>query len=154
MQTSNINVTFDGRVYVGFDFAALPLGAALQAALVQVDQAADLARRTVMGDPLRALEYQLTAEEAEAFKAASYAGEVAPTVQAWMDAAGLDAQAATDNILQEASAWQNALYKIRAARLKGKQGVRMCASHASAESVADAAIAEIQTSIQGVGNAA
>lgn len=154
MQTSNINVIFEDRAYVGFEFAELPLGAALQAAMEQIDQAADLARRAALGDSLRALEYQITADEAKSFAAAGYVGEVPPTVQAWMDAADLDAQEATDNILQEAAAWKNALYKIRAARLKGKQDVLKRTTHEGAEAVANEAVAAIQVSIQGVGNAA
>lgn len=154
MQTTNINVTFEDRAYVGFEFTDLPLGAALQAAMEQIDQAADLARRAVLGDSLRALEYQITADEAKVFAEGGYQGEVPPTVQAWMDAADLDAPAATDNILQEATAWKNALYKIRAARLKGKQDVLKRTTHEGAVAVADEAIAAIHASIQDVGNAA
>ncbi|AOX10676.1 hypothetical protein Q5O_20560 [Pseudomonas putida JB] len=154
MNKQNITVVFGGLSYVGFNYEELPLGAALLVAAEQIDQAADLARRSVLGDSLRALEYQLTAEEAKDFAMANYEGEVPPTVQAWMDAADMEAQAATDNILAEAAAWKGALYKIRAARLKGKQEVLKRTSLEGAEAVADEAIAEIKASIQGVGNAA
>ena len=154
MQTSNLNVMFNGGLLAGYDYDRLPLAAALLAAAQQIDQAADLARRVVLGDSLRALEYQVTAQEAEAFAAAGYAGEAPPTVQAWMDAAHLDAQAATESILVEAHAWKGALYKIRAARLKGKQEVLEAASHDAAKAIADAAIAAIQAGVQGVGNVA
>ena len=154
MQTSNLNVTFNGELLAGFDYSRLPLGAALLAAAQQIDQAADSARRAVLGDSLRALEYQVTAQEAEAFAAAGYAGEAPPTVQAWMDAAHLDAQAATDSILLEARAWKGALYQIRAARLKGKQETLSAASHDAAEAIANGAIAAIHASVQGIGNAA
>lgn len=154
MQTQNINVVFNGQPMIGFTFEGLPLAAAKLVACQQIDQAADAARVSVLGDPLRALEYQVTAREADTFAQAGYAGEVPPTVQAWMDAAGLDAQAATDSILVEAAACTGALYKIRAARLKGKQGVLKANAHQPAEALADEAIAEIQSSAQGVGNAA
>lgn len=154
MRKQNICIDYEGRQYLGFDFESLPLAAALLAAALQVDQAADQARSAVLGDPLRAVEYRLTSEEAERFAAADYAGEVPPTVQAWMDAAGLDAQAATDSILHEARAWKAAIYAIRAERLKGKQDVLKATSHEQAEALADVAIAAIKARIQGVGNAA
>lgn len=154
MQTTNLNVTYGDSVYAGFDFDVLPLGAARMAAAMQIDQAADQARRSVLGDSLRALEYQLTALESRAFAAANHEGAVPPTVQAWMDAVGKDAVSATADILAEASAWEGALHKIRAARLKGKHEVLQASSHAEAEVIADKAIAAIHAGIQGVGNAA
>lgn len=153
MQTQNLNIEFGGRTYAGFSFDSLPLDAALLAAALQVDQAADQARSAVLGDPLRAVEYRMTADEAESFAAAGYAGEVPATVQAWMDAAGLDAQAATESILHESRAWKGAIYAIRAERLKGKQDVLKATSHEQAEALADVAISAIKSSIQGVGNA-
>lgn len=150
MKTTDLNVIFNGQQYVGFDFSALPLGAALVAASEQIDLAADTARRTLAGDTLRALEHQTAADEAKAFAQAGYTGEAPPSVQAWMDAAELDAQAATDSILAKAQAWQAALYAIRAARLKGKQGVLKAATHTAMEYVADQAIAAIQAGIEGV----
>lgn len=154
MQKTNLNIDFGGTAYAGFDFSALPLAAALMIACQQIDQAADQARRNVLGDPLRAVEYRLTAEEAERFAAADYSGPAPATVQAWMDATGLDAQAATDSILVEANAWKAAIYAIRAARLKGKQQVLKAQTHDAAEALADEAIGGIRASVQGVGNAA
>lgn len=154
MQKTNLSIEFDGKTYSGFDFAALPLAAATQVACQQIDQAADAARRAVLGDSLRALEYQLTAQEATTFAAADYSGDVPPTVQAWMDAAGLDAKDAADSILAKAAAWKKALYELRALRLKGKQDVLKAATHDGAEAIADVAISSIHASVQGVGNAA
>ncbi len=154
MQKTNLNIDFGGTAYAGFDFSALPLAAARMVACQQIDQAADQARSAVLGDPLRAVEYRLTAEEAERFAAATYAGPVPQTVKAWMDATGLEAQPATESILVEAAAWKAAIYAIRAARLKGKQDVLKTSAHDAAEVVADAAIAAIRASVQGVGNAA
>ena len=154
MQTNNLVVVHEGKNYVGYEYSKLPLGAALAVAILQIEQAADQARSAVLGDPLRAVEYRLTAEEAERFAATSYAGPIPATVQAWMDAASLDARAATDSILIEASAWRSAVYAVRAARLKGKYEVLKAQTHEAAEALADAAIATIRASVQGVGNAA
>ncbi|KAB0507772.1 hypothetical protein [Pseudomonas moorei] len=153
MQTTNLSVTYGDKAFVGWNFVDLPLGAALLAAAQQIDVAADLARRVVLGDSLRAVEYQLTAQEAEAFAAAGYTGDMPPSVQAWADAAELEPKAATDSIIAEADAWKTALYAIRAARLKGKQRALKATSHDAAEALADTAIAAIRDSIAGVGNA-
>ncbi|MBN3862084.1 hypothetical protein HCU66_07555 [Pseudomonas frederiksbergensis] len=154
MQLQNINVVHGGQSYVGFAFSELPLAAALVAAAQQVDQAADAARVAVLGDSLRALEYERAAVEAKAFAAAGYTGDMPPSVQAWAEAAELEPRAAADGIIAEADAWQAALYAIRAARLKGKQRVLKATSHDAAEALADTAIADIRESIVGVGNAA
>lgn len=154
MQTDNVTVTYGDNVYAGWDFYALPLGAALIAAAQQIDQQADQARLKILADPLRALEYQIAATEAKTFATESYTGDVPPSVQAWMDAADLDAKSATDSILIEANAWQGALYAIRAARLNGKQHVLKASTHEAAQAIADAAISAINQSIAGVGNAA
>ncbi|MFZ7447009.1 hypothetical protein ACLVXS_26495, partial [Klebsiella pneumoniae] len=115
--------------------------------------AADNARVTVVGNSLRVVEYQLAEQEAQAFQVAGFEGSVPATVQAWVDAAGLSPQAAAESILTEAAAWKGALYAIRAARLKGKQEALKAASHDEAEAIADAAIAAINASVVGVGNA-
>jgi hypothetical protein len=153
MQLQNINVVHGGQSYVGFSFSALPLAAALIVAAQQIDQAADVARRAVLGDSLRALEYERAAVEAEAFAAGGYTGDMPPSVQAWADAADLEPKAAADSIIAEAKAWRTALYAIREARLIGKQRVLKATSHDAAEALADTAIAAIRESIAGVGNA-
>lgn len=154
MKTQSLNVVFQGQPFVGFSFLKLPLGAALQVASEQVDETADQARLAVIGDPLRALEYQIAGQEAEAFAQSGYAGEAPPTVQAWMEAAGLDAKDATDSILTEATAWKGALYTIRATRLKAKQAIREAATAEAAEAIADVAIEAIKACVKGIGNAA
>lgn len=153
MRKESLNITFEGSNYNGFDYARLPIGAARLAAAQQIDEAADSARAAVVGNNLRVIEYQLTEQEATAFKAAGFEGEVPATVQAWVDAAGLTPQAATENILAEAAEWKGALYTIRAARLKGKIDALKAATHDEAEAIADHAIAAINASVVGVGNA-
>ena len=154
MQKRNLNIDHGGTTYAGFEFAGLPLAAALLIAAQQIDQAADAARVSVLGDPLRALEYERAAAEAKAFADGGYVGAMPPSVQAWAEAANLEPRAAADSIVAEANAWQAALYAIRAARLTGKQHVLRAISHDAAEVVADEAIAAIKASIAGVGNAA
>lgn len=154
MQKSNLNVIISGQSFVGFEFSALPLAAALVVAMAQIDRAADAARGLVVGDPLRAQEHERAANEAHVFAAGGYAGDMPPYVKAWADAAGLEPKAATDSILAEAEAWNAALLAIRIIRLKGKQDVLKATSHDSAEVVTDVAIAAIRESVQGVGNAA
>lgn len=154
MKTLNLNVDLNGTSYIGYEFSALPLAAALRAAVRQIDEAADAARVAVVGGSLRALEYERAAIEAKAFAAAGYAGDMPPAVQAWADAAELEPQAAADSIITEADAWEAALYAIRAARLTGKQRVLKATSHDAAEALADEAISAIRASIAGVGNAA
>lgn len=153
MQKTNLNIDFGGTAYAGFDFSALPLAAALMIACQQIDQAADLARRKVLGDTLRALEYERAAVEAKTFAAGGYVGDMPPSVQTWADAAELEPQAAADSIIAEADDWSRALYAIRAARLMGKQQVLKTNSHDAAEAKADEAINTIQASIVDVGNA-
>lgn len=153
MRKNSLNISFDGNNYTGFAFSALPLGAACLFAAQQVDEAADNARIAVVGNSLRVLEYQLAEQEARAFQAAEFAGDAPASVQAWADAADLTLQAAAESILAKAAAWKTALYTVRAARLAGKQAALKAASHDEAEAVADAAIAKINASVVGLGNA-
>lgn len=149
MQKQFLNVLWNGDNYVGFDFEALPIGAALVVAQEQIEQAADQARSAVLGDPLRAIENQLAEDEAKAFKQAGYAGDVPLTVQALVDSQGIEPMEAAEAILQEAQAWHAALCAIRAARLKGKVEVLKATNHAQAEAYADTAINAIRASVPG-----
>lgn len=150
MQKTFLNVVFGDTTYNGFDFEALPIGAALLVAQQQIEQAADQARAAVLGDPLRAIENQLAEDEAKAFKQAGYAGDVPLTVQALVDAQSVEPMEAAEAILQEAQASHTAVCSIRAARLKGKVEVLKATTHAQAEAYADAAINAIRASVPGV----
>lgn len=151
MQKNNLFVV-DGKSFAGWSFEELPLAAARLVACGQIDQAADAARSSALGDSLRALEYQIAADEATSFAESVYVGDPPPTVQAWMDATGMDAQPATDSILAEAAAWKQALYLIRSLRLKGKQDVLKALDHEAIEAITDTAIEAIQASVRGIGN--
>ncbi|AQZ96809.1 hypothetical protein BVH74_12165 [Halopseudomonas phragmitis] len=121
----------------------------------QIDHTADTARALVVGAPLRAEEYKAAREEAQAFAAANYQGDVPRAVAAWA-INGRTAQQAADEILAEAAAWTEALYFIRETRLAAKEQVRelMAAEQPEqAQAAAEQAIAAINAAIAGVGNA-
>lgn len=120
-----------------------------------IDQAADQARAMVAGDPLRAVEYEKSAAEAQAFMSAGYpADDVPRTVAAWA-IQGRTAQQAADSILAEAAAYNEALYQIREARLQAKAMVRAAMDAGQIEQAQDIAaetIAAIEAAVAGIGN--
>lgn len=101
----------------------------------QVDAAADAVYAAIGGN--RVAEYQKTEIEAEAFKATGYVEPAPRTIQSYMDASGLSAQAATDNILQSADLYNDALYNVRDARLQGKAAIRAAAAGQAAQDAAN-----------------
>lgn len=123
----------------------------------RIDAAADAARRTVVGDPTRTIEYERAAAEATQFKAAGYpADDIPRTVAAWA-INGRTAQQAADSILAEAAAYTEALYVIRETRLAAKEQIRalMTAGEVEqAQQLAEQTIAAIEAAVAGVGNAA
>lgn len=122
---------------------------------IQIDSAADSARLKVAGDPLRAIEYERAAVEAQAFKDAGYPAESVPrTVAAWA-INGRTAEQAADSILAEAAAYAEALYCLREVRLNGKEQVRAAMDAGNvelAQQITEQTIAKINTDIAGVGN--
>ncbi|QOK96358.1 phage tail protein [Ralstonia pseudosolanacearum] len=110
----------------------------------QLDAAADAVRLAVVGDPLRVVEYQRAADEAQAYQAAGYAGDAPPSVQSAADAKGSTAREAADDILAMHAAWNAALYGIRALRLAGKERIRSAASEEATRTTADQAIAGVR----------
>lgn len=90
-----------------------------------IDGAADMARQLVVGDALRAVEYQNAAAEARAFKDAGYPADAVPQmVSAWA-IAGRTPQQAADEIITEADLYTEGLAQIRTARLAAKEQVRV-----------------------------
>ncbi len=122
-----------------------------------IDAAADAARAAVAGDPLRAVEYDRAAAEAQAFADAGYPANAVPrTVAAWA-INGRTAQEAADSILAEAAAYTEALYVIRETRLSAKERVRKAMDAGQveqAQQLAEQTIASIEAAVAGVGNAA
>lgn len=143
--------TYNGTVYSPPAIAVPSVDELCQA----IDTAADTARAQVAGDPLRAVEYQLAATEAQAFAAAGYPAEAVPrTVAAWV-MAGRTAQQAADNILAEAAQYNEALYLLRETRLQAKELVRQAMAAGEVEQAQDIAaetIASIEAAVAGIGN--
>lgn len=141
----------------GHPFLAEPPAVPVTAAALcaQIDTTADAARRAVAGDPLRAVEYDRAAAEAQAFKDAGYPADAVPrTVAAWA-IGGRTAQQAADNILLESAAYTEALYQIREARLGAKELVRQAMAAGNVDQAQDIAaetIAAIESAIAGIGN--
>lgn len=130
----------------GLPESAQAVAVTLQQILESVDRAADMARDAVVGDPLRAVEYDRARLEAEQFVADGYQGEVPRAVAAWA-ISGRTARQAADEILAEATAYIDALYAIREIRLHGKEQVRALSSDAPSSGAIDAAavaVAEIE----------
>ncbi|AMZ72353.1 MULTISPECIES: hypothetical protein [Pseudomonas] len=91
---------------------------------IKVDAAADSARRRLAGDPLRALEYQQAALEAQAFKDQGYPKKTVPlAVSSWV-VKGRTARQAADQILAKAAEFEANLLALRELRLKAKTQIR------------------------------
>ncbi|BCM11208.1 phage tail protein [Ralstonia nicotianae] len=116
----------------------------------QLDAAADAVRLAVVGDPLRVVEYQRAADEAQAYQAAGYVGDAPPSVQSAADAKGSTAREAADEILAMHAAWNAALYGIRSLRLAGKVRIRNAVSEDAARTAADQAIAGVRGVLAGM----
>lgn len=126
----------------------------VEALCASVDIAADKARAKVAGDPLRAVEYDRSRLEAEAYKAAGYQGEVPRMVAAWA-INGRTARQAADSILAEAAAYTEALYRLRETRLQAKELIRAALAAGNIEHAQDIAaetVAAIEAAVAGIGN--
>ena len=86
----------------------------------RIDVVADAVRAKLVGDPVRAFEYQFAEIGAKEYAAAGYTGTVPPVVQCWATAKGWTAQAAADDIIAEGAQYHGALEYLRATRLQGK----------------------------------
>lgn len=121
-----------------------------------IDTAADTARRVVAGDPLRAVEYERAATEAQAFKDAGYPdGAVPRSVAAWA-IGGRTAKQAANSVIAEAAAYIEVLYRLREIRLSAKEAVRghmVNDDMDNAQRITDEAIQQIHALVVGVGNA-
>lgn len=123
----------------------------------QIDVAADMARSAVAGDPLRAVEYQRAADEAQAFKDAGYPDNAVPPMVAAWAIGGRTAQQAADSILGESAAYNGALVLIRTTRLGAKEQIRALMAdeqQEQAQALAAATVAAILAAVEGIGNSA
>jgi hypothetical protein len=118
----------------------------------QVDASADAAYIAIGGpSPGRLAEYKQAKADADAFKAAGYAGTVPDTIACWSEAKAWTNQQACDDILTTAASWEMALAAIRRQRLIGKANVNAAADATTANTAADAAMAIIQSIPAGAG---
>lgn len=112
-----------------------------------IDRAADNARRTLAGDPLRAMEYQQAALQAQAFRDEGYPKKaVPPAVAAWV-VKGRTARQATDQILAKAAEFDSNLLALRELRLKAKTQIRAHAAKGKSD-LAKAAADEVLSAIE------
>jgi hypothetical protein len=118
----------------------------------QIDAAADTAYIAIGGpSPGRLAEYKQAKADADAFKAAGYAGSTPDTIACWAEAKAWTAEQACDDILTTAASWEMALAVIRRQRLIGKANVNAAADATAAQTAADAAMAIIQSIPAGAG---
>ncbi|WP_194790123.1 phage tail protein [Pseudomonas sp. UFMG81] len=116
----------------------------LLALCADVDRAADGVRTSLSGDPLRALEHQLAADDAHAFLAAGAPSTAVPlAVQAWVTEQRTARQAAED-IVAKAQAFDELLLQVRALRLQAKENIRACADVEQARSARDQALESLR----------
>ena len=118
-----------------------------------IDSEADIVRAMVVGDPVRAFEYQWAEQEAIAFKSAGYPSAAVPSsVSAWAEAKGWTAQAAADYILAAAQTFRSVMTAIRNTRLIGKEQIRAAVDdEAAAEAAYQTAMQTFATIRQQVG---
>ena len=110
-----------------------------------IDSEADIVRALVVGDPVRAFEYQWAENEALSFKESGYAADPVPAaVSAWAQAKGWTPRQAADDILQAAQLFRSTMAGLRTARLVGKEGVRAAASEQAATAAYQTALATIR----------
>ncbi|MBD9465560.1 phage tail protein [Pseudomonas sp. Pdm06] len=121
---SSAHIWEDGTWVLSEENAAEHLRQDAERLCAKVDTAADNARRTMAGDPLRALEYQQAALEAQVFKDQGYPKKAVPlSVSAWV-VKGRTARQAADQILAKAAEFEANLLALRELRLKAKAQIR------------------------------
>jgi len=109
----------------------------------QIDKQADSARLKLVGDPLRAAEYDRAFSEATAFIEAGCPDDAIPrTVSAWAILGRTHEEAAL-SIIGKAEDYRSALYLIRETRLQAKESIRMLmgkGEQQEAQQIAQAAV--------------
>lgn len=141
----------DGHVVVVDD--ALPtLDQVKSKVTADVDDWAEQARRAALVNTIQLAEYEVTAEQALAFKEAGYIGDPPPAVLSWMEVTNLSAQAATDAILEMRRQYLDALLTLRGVRLHTKADIAAAASVDEVNSIAGAAKETIDAIAEMVAN--
>ncbi|MEW7857819.1 hypothetical protein AB2M95_18080 [Pseudomonas chlororaphis] len=116
-----------------------------------VDSAADKVRLVIVGDPLRTLEYERAAMQAQSFKDAGYPPKAVPlSVSAWA-VKGRTVQEAAEDILRKSAEFNDRLLALRTLRLKAKEKIRAHVAKGKMEqarAVADGATQAIHNCVQ------
>lgn len=146
MQKQNLFVVHGGISYAGFNFEDLPLEAALQVAIQQIDLEADKARLMICGDTLRVMEQQLAEEQARAFLQSTSKESVPQVVKDFAELLGTDAEVAAARLLEQGDEWRDAVRAIHSARLQGRRAVERSNSHTQVEASTDAVLLRIRAS--------
>jgi len=125
---------------------------------LKIDEVCDTVRLQIVGDPVRAFEYQQAMTDAGAFVLGGFAGAppnqyqcpgnyqgpVPPTLSCWLTAnPGWTVQEAAADILTTAAKFTGAMTYLRAARLEGKAAVMSAPDPDTAEAVFEATISKI-----------
>ena len=116
-----------------------------------IDQHADSLRERVVGDPVRAFEYKRAEEQARAFKASGYAGNVPSCVQSDVLAKGMTAQQACDGIIAAADGFMFIMDTLRTIRLSAKAQIENASSESEAMAIKEAAILQMTQLIEMAG---
>ncbi|MHC8390576.1 phage tail protein [Pseudomonas sp. MDT2-39-1] len=113
----------------------------------RIDAVADSTRKTMAGDPLRAMEYTQAAADAQAFVEEGYPKKAVPlSVSAWV-VKGRTARQAADQIIAKATQFNEGLLTVRTLRLKAKEQIKIHIAKGKtdlANQVSDDAIAAIR----------
>lgn len=124
--------------------AAVRLSDARIASCTAIDaKAGNVRLRYITSVPGQEGTYLLKEREAQRFRDALYVGTVPAMVQAEVNATGLLAKAAADDILLRRDQWAAKAAQIEEQRLKGKRSVDAATTEAGVASARDAAIAAL-----------
>lgn len=123
----------------------VPIAQVRSEALSAIDIAAGVARaKYITVSPGQAETYILKAQQAAAYKASGYSGNVPVLVQVEADVMGQTGQDAAESILAQQAAWEAVGAEIERARRAGKIAVGAATDAAAAVAARDAAIAALQ----------
>lgn len=106
----------------------------------RIDLIADLQRAKIVGDPVRAFEYQLAEREARLYKESNYTIDTPSSIKCWAEAKGWTDQEACVDILAEADTFNSVLNYIRVLRLKNKYLIVASNTPEEARSIFDSTI--------------
>lgn len=145
------SVKHEGKTYIGVDTGetSLPLSALLPAAVKALSETIDIAAgnaRAAFVSPGSYIdqEYLLAKQEASEWLAGGKEETAIPSsVQDHIEMFGVSAQAAAQEIVATAEAWETALRDIRNLRLGGKAAVQRADTIEAAEEAAQQAIDQL-----------